>query len=203
VNTRARNARIAELRDLSARLGRQAEDVAVRAGAEIEDPQAALLEALDLIESDVAAQGGTQPMPVSRRGVTARAQLLDRAAGGDEDAWDELLREFDGLVWATTRAYRLSPADAAEVRRATWFRLVKSIHLLERPDNVGGWLAGVARAESVRLVRMRSSVVPSDDLSELIREEPEPEAAVLAAVRMQLTRDSAAGKPTEPKRDDS
>jgi hypothetical protein len=54
MTARAHHSGIVELRALSARLGRQAEDAAVRAGADIQDPEAGTLKALELIESDLA-----------------------------------------------------------------------------------------------------------------------------------------------------
>ena len=42
--------------------------------------------------------------------------LVPAAARGDQAAWNELVERFQGLVWATARAHRLSRTDAADVR---------------------------------------------------------------------------------------
>src|SRR3954453_13444238 len=50
-------------------------------------------------------------------------QLVRAAVDGDQAAWNELVERFQGLVWATSRSYRLSRADAADVAQTTWLGL--------------------------------------------------------------------------------
>src|SRR6185437_5497895 len=53
--------------------------------------------------------------------------LICAANGGDEAAWGAIVDRFAGLVWATARAHRLPPADAADVAQTTWLRLVENL----------------------------------------------------------------------------
>jgi RNA polymerase sigma factor (sigma-70 family) len=117
-----------------------------------------------------------------------------RAAGGDQHAWNALVREFGGLVWAIARAHRLADADAADVSQLSWLRLVEHLDDLNDPGRVGAWLATTARRESLRVLRHTKRIVPSGDESMLDGEsgEPAPGSALLAAERDQALRQSFA-----------
>jgi hypothetical protein len=82
------------------------------------------------------------------------AGLVRGAAGGDQQAWDALVERFASTVWAVARGYRLSVADASDVSRVTWLRLVEQLDGMERPDRLGAWLAATARRESLRVLRL-------------------------------------------------
>jgi RNA polymerase sigma factor (sigma-70 family) len=81
------------------------------------------------------------------------ARLVRAAAAGNELAWERLVHEFAGLLWAVTRSHRLTDADAADVAQATWVRLVEHLHRLNKPGRVGAWLATTARRECLRVLR--------------------------------------------------
>jgi RNA polymerase sigma factor (sigma-70 family) len=101
--------------------------------------------------------------------------LLTRSAAGDQAAWNALIEEFGGLVWATTRAHRLNAADAADVFQTTWMRLVENLDRIQDPARVGGWLATTARRESLSVIRRAARVIPrSDDLPDLPSDAPHP-----------------------------
>jgi RNA polymerase sigma factor (sigma-70 family) len=88
--------------------------------------------------------------------------LLHAAASGDQAAWDAIVDRFSSLVWATARAHRLSPDDAADVAQTTWLRLVEHLGRIREPDKLGAWLATTARNESLRLIRVGTREQPSD-----------------------------------------
>ena len=79
-----------------------------------------------------------------------------RAAGdGDEAAWGAIVDRFSGLVWATARAHRLAPAEAADVAQTTWLRLVENLDRIKDPERLGAWLATTARRECLRHIRLQ------------------------------------------------
>ena len=80
-------------------------------------------------------------------------ELVDRAAGGDQDAWNQITERFGNLVWAIARSYRLSTADAADVVQTTWLRLVEQLGRIRDPERLAGWLATTARHESLSVLR--------------------------------------------------
>jgi RNA polymerase sigma factor (sigma-70 family) len=102
------------------------------------------------------------------------ASLVQRAAAGDDRAWQKLVAEFGGRVWAVARAHRLSQADAADVAQITWARLVEHVDRLHDPSRVGPWLATTARRECLSVLRQRARVIPrADDFPDRAYEPPE------------------------------
>ncbi|MGA2014201.1 MAG: sigma-70 family RNA polymerase sigma factor [Solirubrobacteraceae bacterium] len=95
--------------------------------------------------------------------ATTLRQLIDAAGAGDAAAWEAIVDRFSGLVWATTRAHRLSPADASDVAQTTWLRLVEHLDRIQDPERLGAWLATTARHESLRLIRLRGRELPTDE----------------------------------------
>ena len=103
-------------------------------------------------EVDLSIDGGVAPAVYSLRSALVPA-LVEAAKEGDPGAWGELVARFDGMIAATGRRYRLTPADVAELQQTTWLRLVENIHRVEQPERVGGWLATTARRESLLLLK--------------------------------------------------
>ena len=87
------------------------------------------------------------------------------ARDGDESAWSALVDQFEGLVWATTRAHRLSQAEAADVTQTTWLRLVENLDRIKDPERLGAWLATTARRECLRHIRVRGRELQVEDES--------------------------------------
>jgi RNA polymerase sigma factor (sigma-70 family) len=90
-------------------------------------------------------------------------ELVQAAGEGDERAWSALVDRFEGLVWATTRAHRLSPAEAADVTQTTWLRLVENLDRIKDPERLGAWLATTARRECLRHIRLRGRELQIED----------------------------------------
>ena len=90
------------------------------------------------------------------------AELVDAAGEGDQEAWNAIVEQFGGLVWATVRAHRLNAADGAEVVQTTWLRLVEHLDRIRDPERLGGWLAATARNECLRQIRLGAREVPSE-----------------------------------------
>ena len=120
----------------------------------------------------------------ARLSIDAVARLVECAAAGDEHAWQGLVDEFSGLVWAVTRAHRLSEADGADVAQTTWLRLVEHLDRLDEPARVGAWLATTTRRECLRVLRRSTRLVPhGDELPEPTDEGPAHDAALLIRER--------------------
>lgn len=123
------------------------------------------------------------------------SDLVSAAAKGDGASWDALVQRFGGLVWSVTRAYRLSPADAADVFQTTWLRLTEHLDRIEKPGQVGAWLATTARRESLRISRSHSRMVPTDEATLVAlgqSDDYSPEQAVLDAEAALLASERAA-----------
>ncbi len=101
-------------------------------------------------------------------------QLIESASEGDQGAWGALVDRFEGLVWSTARAHRLSRADAADVVQTTWLRLIENLDRIQDPERVGAWLATTARRECLRHIRLHGRELPVEDdgIFETPSEEP-------------------------------
>lgn len=128
---------------------------------------------------------------MERLGSTPPSDLLRAAAQGDEEAWNQLVGRFNGLLWAITRAHRLGHADAADVVQATWTRLVENLDRIRDPEHVGAWLATTARRECLRVFHNAKRTQPMEEPPELAtrhRDDSGPEVAVLTSERDELLR---------------
>jgi RNA polymerase sigma factor (sigma-70 family) len=90
-------------------------------------------------------------------------RLVRAAARRDQRAWDGLVNEFGGMIWAIARAHRLGENDAADVFQATWLRLLEHLGDLNEPARVGAWLATTARRECLRRLRIAQRYLPYGD----------------------------------------
>lgn len=89
--------------------------------------------------------------------------LVAAASSGDQQAWDAIVLQFEGLVWGTVRSYRLDDAAAADVVQTCWLRLVENLNRLREPERLGGWLATTASRECLRWLRFAGRSFPVGD----------------------------------------
>lgn len=81
------------------------------------------------------------------------ADLLVGVCGGDQAAWEEILRRYGQLVSATVRSFRLQDADALDAVQTTWLRLAEHAHQIRDPERLGGWLVTTARRACLHTLR--------------------------------------------------
>jgi RNA polymerase sigma factor (sigma-70 family) len=105
---------------------------------------------------------------------SATAELLARAAKGDQRAWDDLVAEHTRLLWAVARSFRLDAADANDVVQTTWLRLVEHLDRIEDPARLVGWLVTTARREALRVLRRSGRERPAYEDTVLDRPDDAP-----------------------------
>jgi RNA polymerase sigma factor (sigma-70 family) len=119
--------------------------------------------------------------------------LLHRAGTArDEDAWNELVRRFAGLVAFVIRHYRLSVADTQDVSQLVWLRLVEHLGAIREPEALPGWLATTTRHECERHLRLNARNVSMDPHTMPLPDQeagPQAEDLLLAAERRQVLLD--------------
>ena len=121
--------------------------------------------------------------------------LVRAAVRGDRASWDALVQRYSGLVWSVTRGYRIGSADAADVFQTTWLRLAEHLDRIDKPGQLGAWLATTARHEALRVARGATRTVPSDEETLVALgqvDDYSPEQAVLDAEQARLNSDRAA-----------
>lgn len=119
-----------------------------------------------------------------RRSEDEIARLVQAAARGSQTAWNDIVTEFEGMMWAVTRAHRLSDTDCADVVQSTWLRLLERLGDIKDPGRVGAWLATTARRECLRVLRNARREVLCGDASDEQESAGETlDAALLSAER--------------------
>ena len=81
------------------------------------------------------------------------AQELLRVVAGDEQAWNEVVDQYAGLVWSVARSYRLSSAATDDVVQTVWLRLAEHCARIREPERLASWLATTTRNEALRVIR--------------------------------------------------
>jgi RNA polymerase sigma factor (sigma-70 family) len=97
-------------------------------------------------------------------GMSEVEQLVIAARDGDRTAWNELVREFENLVWRVARSYRLEEADACDVCQTTWLRAATKLDTLREPARFAGWISTIADREALAVLRRNKREMPVEDL---------------------------------------
>jgi RNA polymerase sigma factor (sigma-70 family) len=119
-------------------------------------------------------------------------RLVKASVDHDEEAWNELVRRFAGLVAFVIRHYRLSAADTQDVSQLVWLRLVEHLGDIREPSALPGWLATTTRHECERYLRVNGRSVAMDPLTMRLTDKsdgPEIDELLLAAERRQVLLD--------------
>jgi RNA polymerase sigma factor (sigma-70 family) len=82
--------------------------------------------------------------------------LVRGAAGGDHDAWNQLVERYAPLVYAICTRYRLSNHDVEDVGQSVWLLLVEQLGKLREPAALPGWLATTTARECLRVLTAAS-----------------------------------------------
>jgi RNA polymerase sigma-70 factor (ECF subfamily) len=112
----------------------------------------------------------------------AEARLVERACGGDREAFGELYRLFAPLVHGIVLA-RVPRDEADDIAQNVFLSAYKNLHTLRDYNAVGPWLAMIARNYSNEFYRRER---PTEELSEDLThtDAPETEAReILSAIR--------------------
>lgn len=78
--------------------------------------------------------------------------LLAGCRRGDAQAWADLLRAYERLVFSIPRSYGLDVDDASDVAQQTFAALLTGLDSLTDDERVLSWLGTVARRQTWRLI---------------------------------------------------
>jgi RNA polymerase sigma factor (sigma-70 family) len=90
--------------------------------------------------------------------------IVERAAAGDQQAWDHLVREYGGRLRAIAAGFRLNRSDAEDAMQVTWMGLVANVRKLRSHDRIGAWLATTMRRNCLAIVNRRRRETLTDTL---------------------------------------
>lgn len=85
--------------------------------------------------------------------IDERAELLRLAREGSEQAWEDLVGRYGGLVLSIAQRLGLSAEDCDEAFQNTWLAFMAQIDLIREPEALAGWLATTARRQCWRVRR--------------------------------------------------
>jgi len=86
---------------------------------------------------------------------------------GQADAWEELVRRYQPLVYTVATRAGLSVADAADCFQQTWVALYTNRKRITDPSRLSAWLVTTAKRETIRLLKRNSRHSDLDDGPEL------------------------------------
>jgi RNA polymerase sigma factor (sigma-70 family) len=89
------------------------------------------------------------------------AALVHACRQGDAQAWEQLVRRYQRLIYTIPRRARLDADDAADVFQTVFQRLHRHLDNLAQPERLQAWLVTTARRETLRLLRERSRSAPA------------------------------------------
>jgi RNA polymerase sigma factor (sigma-70 family) len=113
--------------------------------------------------------------------------LVERAARGDQSAWDQLVRRYSAMLWRVARTYGLPQEDAGDAVQITWLRLAEHIQQIRDPNRISGWLLTTVRRECIPLYRRNRRVILClDNVDVPADERDQPENVVESAAERDL-----------------
>lgn len=127
---------------------------------------------------------------MGQRDSSQVAELVHRAADGDQRAWDELVNQYSGLLWSVVRRFRLGEQQSADVVQTTWLRLVENIRSIRDPRALPGWLVVTSRHLCIEVIRSAARLRPLSDDDENPSADESPEDAMLRLERETLVREA-------------
>ncbi|HEX9959930.1 MAG TPA: sigma-70 family RNA polymerase sigma factor [Pyrinomonadaceae bacterium] len=112
----------------------------------------------------------------------AEARLVERACGGDREAFGELYRLFAPLVHGIVLA-RVPRDEVDDIAQNVFLSAYKNLHALRDYNAIGAWLAMIARNYSNEFYRREK---PTEELSEDLAQTDAPQTEareILSAIR--------------------
>ncbi|WP_183095909.1 RNA polymerase sigma factor [Nocardioides stalactiti] len=92
--------------------------------------------------------------------------LLRRCRRRDSEAWNELVRRYERLVYTVALRNGLSADDAADVTQSTFVALVDSLDRIRDDEKLASWLMTVARRQAWRSRNLSRRTTPLETTPE-------------------------------------
>ena len=91
-------------------------------------------------------------------------RLVHGCLHGNEEAWVAVWEKYGPLVKAVSRRVGCDPEEARDVVQRVALVALQNLKSLENPDKLAGWLAGVARLQSLETIRQRRPDASTQDI---------------------------------------
>jgi RNA polymerase sigma-70 factor, ECF subfamily len=128
----------------------------------------------------VPATGGRHPLAATRPGAVDEPDpdLVRAAAGGDLDAFEALVRQYQEPVWRFLRHLVRDPALAEDVAQETFLRVYRKLDTFAHQSRFSTWLFQIARNAGIDALRRRDRGARLVDVVSPPRPRPSPEGGV-------------------------
>lgn len=93
------------------------------------------------------------------------ADLVRRCQGGDEQAWEELVRSQQARVYSLALHYVGEREEARDLAQECFVRVFRQIDQLTEPRAFVSWLARMVRNAAIDRSRRRKARPPAQDLA--------------------------------------
>lgn len=91
-------------------------------------------------------------------------ELLLACQGGDEAAWETLIKRYQRLIYAIPRRAGLDDDQAADVFQEVFTTLFQKLDGIDQPERLHAWLVTTARRKTWRyVVKQKERVSVEDD----------------------------------------
>jgi len=98
-----------------------------------------------------------------RSSVRNDEELIRDCLDGDQEAWAELIRNYQRLIYSVSRVLCPEPADAADVFQQVCLELYQGLPRIRDIQSLPKWLATVTRRRSIDAVRRRPQAAEFDE----------------------------------------
>ncbi len=91
--------------------------------------------------------------------------LVERARGGDEAAFEQLIRQYDRQIFRIARHFTQNKEDAEDIVQDTFLKAYQKLHQFQGNSKFYTWLVRIAVNESLKRLRKRrnSKTVSMDE----------------------------------------
>jgi len=126
--------------------------------------------------------------------------LVERCRGGDELAWEMLVRRYQARVYSVTMHYLRNEDEARDAAQDVFVRVYRRLDTFHGGSRFLPWLLRLARNVSIDRIRRRAARPPADDLVvdesfELASDAPAPDVEFGLRRRRNLLWRAVAGMP--------
>jgi RNA polymerase sigma factor (sigma-70 family) len=91
--------------------------------------------------------------------------LTERCLKGDENAWNQLIEQYQALIYSIPLKYGMSKMDADDIFGSVCLILLNKLASLRNQNQLAAWLGVTTRRECWRLRRKQQQFMVAADLS--------------------------------------
>lgn len=123
---------------------------------------------------------------------------MRQCLSGDQQAWEELVRNYRGLVYAIAARFGATRDDAADILQAVCIEVLNSLSQLKNARSLRSWLITLTVRQGILWKRRRLNLVELDGMEADVEEisfNPDLPSTVSRSQQEKIVRDGVAQLP--------